>query len=258
MKVKIGPYKNWFGPYQLAEKLCFWAKKEKDEYGFPRTPDWVHDFGTFLADGKWPKKDDEDDQECILNRKERPESWLYKFLLWVDKKRVRKIKVKIDRWDTWSMDHTLAHIILPLLKQLKDDKHGTPTGLDEADVPEYLRIKDTEDDWSGQGDLFEDIEKCNPEHIYVRQDQWDWIMDEMIFAFEMKLKDDWEQEYTTGEWDTYMQVCDRKPDGSPKFYKMMYGPNHTYRRDEVKIAEIHARIDNGFRLFGKYYQALWD
>ena len=24
MKVKIGPYKNWFGPYQLAEKILFW------------------------------------------------------------------------------------------------------------------------------------------------------------------------------------------------------------------------------------------
>ena len=34
MKVKIGPYKNWFGPYQLAELLCFWAKETVvDEYG---------------------------------------------------------------------------------------------------------------------------------------------------------------------------------------------------------------------------------
>jgi len=51
MKVYIGPYKNWFGPYQLAETLCFWAKKEKDEYGFERTPDWVHNFGEWLAHG---------------------------------------------------------------------------------------------------------------------------------------------------------------------------------------------------------------
>lgn len=262
MKVYIGPYKNWFGPYQLAEKLCFWAKKEKDEYGFPKTPDWVHDFGTFLAEGKWPTKegeDDSDDTKCFLNsRKEKNETWLYKFLLWIDSKKSRTIKVKIDRWDTWSMDHTLAHIILPMLKKLRVEKHGTPTALDADDVPEFLRIKDEEYDWSSQKDLFEYIPKCNPEHIYVREDQWNWIMDEMIFAFEMKSKDDWESEYASGEWDTYMAVSDRKEDGSPKFYQMKYGPNHTYKRDEAKIAEIHARIENGFRLFGKYYQCLWD
>ena len=41
MKVHIGPYKNWFGPYQLAEKLLFWMDKDKD--------DKVHDFGSWLA-----------------------------------------------------------------------------------------------------------------------------------------------------------------------------------------------------------------
>jgi hypothetical protein len=51
MKVKIGPYTNWFGPYQLAELLCFWAKEEKNEFGIPRKPDWVHNFGEWLAHG---------------------------------------------------------------------------------------------------------------------------------------------------------------------------------------------------------------
>ena len=51
MKVYIGKYKDWFGPYQLAELLCFWAKKEKDEYGFEHTADWVHNFGEWLAHG---------------------------------------------------------------------------------------------------------------------------------------------------------------------------------------------------------------
>jgi len=45
MKVYIGPYKNWFGPYQLAEKLCFWVKPVTDKYGIKSKPDWVHNFG---------------------------------------------------------------------------------------------------------------------------------------------------------------------------------------------------------------------
>jgi hypothetical protein len=45
--------------------------------------------------------------------------------------------VKIDKWDTWSMDHTLAQIVLPMLKQLQATKHGSPLVEDE-DVPEGL------------------------------------------------------------------------------------------------------------------------
>ena len=46
MKVKLKKPVNWFGPYQLAEAICFWAKKEKDEIGIDREPEWVHNFGT--------------------------------------------------------------------------------------------------------------------------------------------------------------------------------------------------------------------
>jgi hypothetical protein len=101
MKVKIGPYKNWIGPYQIAEALCFWVKKEKDEYGFPKTKAWVHNFGEWLAGG------------------EDKDSWLQRACIWIESKRTRTIRVKIDRWDTWSMDHTLSYIVLPMLKQLK-------------------------------------------------------------------------------------------------------------------------------------------
>ena len=51
MKIKIGGYKRWFGPYQLAELLCFWAKPVKDKYDFESKPDWVHNFGEWLAHG---------------------------------------------------------------------------------------------------------------------------------------------------------------------------------------------------------------
>jgi hypothetical protein len=52
--------------------------------------------------------------------------------------------IKIDRWDTWNMDSTLAPIILPMLKQLREDKHGSGI-VDIEDVPEHLRCNTTED-----------------------------------------------------------------------------------------------------------------
>ena len=30
MKVTIGKYVDWFGPFQLAEKLLFWMDKDDD------------------------------------------------------------------------------------------------------------------------------------------------------------------------------------------------------------------------------------
>jgi len=38
----------------------------------------------------------------------------------------RKIDVRIDKYDTWNMESTLAYIVLPMLKQLKETKHGSP------------------------------------------------------------------------------------------------------------------------------------
>ena len=97
--------------------------------------------------------------------------------LWFDR-REQKVKVRIDKWDTWSMDSTLAHIVLPMLQQLKKTQHGHPASMSE--------------------------------------EEWDNILDEMIFAFENKLK------------DSFLPDADSE------------------------------RMTNGFRLFGKYYENLWD
>ena len=226
MKVKIGKYKNWIGPYQIAEKLCFWAKKEKCEYGLEHTAEWVHNFGTWLSGG--------DDKESLLQ----------KFCLWVESKRQRTIKVQIDPWDTWSMDSTLSYIILPMLKQLKESKHGAPL-VDDEDVPEHLR--------STTAPPKENEYDVDDNHFK----RWDWVMDEMIFAFECKIDDSWEDAFRTGEMDTIWTPTSFD-NGKPILYRMDNGPNHTYECDYEGMKVVQSRIDNGFRLFGRYYQGLWD
>jgi hypothetical protein len=157
--------------------------------------------------------------------------------------------VKIDRWDTWSMDHTLAHIVLPMLRQLKKDKHGAPL-VDDEDVPEHLRstaAAPRENEWDTDSNHFL---------------RWDWVMDEMIFAFECKLDDSWEDQFRSGEHDIVWIPVDAEgnevPKGKHKYYQMGHGPNDTYQCDYEGMKVVQQRIDNGFRLFGKYYQALWD
>lgn len=240
MKVKIGPYENWFGPYQLAEKLMFWVPKEKDEYGFPHTAERVHKFGEWLAHGK--VKPEPKVGEVYDMWEDRPQTWLYKFLSWIHSKQERTIKVHIDRWDTWSMDHTLAYIILPMLKQLKATKHGAPQ-VDYKDVPEELRptrkeINAYNKDGTTDDKFFE---------------RWDWVLDEMIFAFETKVDDGrWEEQFETGESDLQWKQLEGG------MSEMIKGPNHTKVYDWEGRKKYQERISNGFRLFGKYYESLWD
>jgi len=146
MKVYIGPYKNWFGPYQLAELLCFWAKEEKDEYSIDRKPDWVHNFGEWLAHGSVEK---EDPILASSWNKDRHHTWLYKLLTWIESKKKRIVYVKIDKYDTWNMDSTLNPIILPMLKQLKEAKHGSQI-VDDEDVPEKFHTTYDPHNWDQQ------------------------------------------------------------------------------------------------------------
>ena len=234
MKVYIGNYTKWFGPYQLAEKLMFWVPKEKDEYGFPSTNERVHKFGEWLAYGKIEKKDTA--VGCIVNlgNRNRDITWLYKLLIWIDKKKQRKVQIQIDAWDSWSPDNTLALIILPILKQIKQAKQGAPY-VELEDVPETLHPTKAVDEYGVDEFHF---------------DRWEYILDEMIFAFEYLLKDDWESEFTSGNLD--LQFV-KQEDG---LSLMTHGPDYTYVRDDQAIKEVEDRISNGLRLFGKYYRGL--
>jgi hypothetical protein len=147
--------------------------------------------------------------------------------------------VKIDHYDTWNMDSTLSKIIYPMLVQLNEKKHGAPFTNDE-DAPEELKSTSApakENEWDTDGNHFK---------------RWDWIMGEMIWAFQQK-NIDWEEQYRTGEMDV---VWVKDPiDGSSE---MTRGPLDTYKCDYEGMKVHQARIDNGLRLFGTYYQGLWD
>ena len=237
MKVYIGPYKSWFGPYQLADKLCFWAKPVEDSYGFKDKPHWVHQFGEWLAHGSIEPNTEPGD--VVSFDRERHNTWLYKLLLWLDSKKQRKVEVRIDRYDTWGMAETLALIILPMLKQFRASLHGSPF-VDDTDVPEYLR--------STVAPPKKDEFDIDDNH----HKRWEWVLDEIIFAFESKVDDSWEDQFVTGISDHQFVKLDNGCS------QMTTGPNHTYKVDYDNKKIYEQRIQNGFNLFGKYFQNLWD
>jgi hypothetical protein len=218
MKVYIGPYVDWIGPYQIAEKILFWMDKDND--------DRVHKFGNWLAGN---------DNESVLS----------KLCTWIHTKQKRDISIRIDRYDTWGMDSTLAHIILPMLKQLKEDKHGAPF-TDDKDVPKELRSTSApkkEHKWDTDDNHFK---------------RWDWVLDEMIWAFEQKTID-WEQQFYSGEHDILWIPSDQLDEkGEPLTHAMEKGPKDTFNIDMDGMKKHQKRMKNGFALFGKYYEGLWD
>lgn len=158
--------------------------------------------------------------------------------------------VKIHKFDTWSMDSTLAPIVLPMLRQLQETKHGAPY-VDPKDVPEHLHPKKQTKK-----------ERENGHTDSTHFERWDWVLGEMIFAFEMKCRDDWQEDFRSGEMDIVWTPVDKDgnevPRGQHKWVRMDHGPNHTYKLDTDGMRAVQERITNGFRLWGKYFESLWD
>ena len=245
MKVYFSKYRDhWISPYTMLDRLFWWT-------------DWS-------KCSRWKLEQTLEDEAAMLRGEksryvERPEwaeRWsdrlepISRAIQWIGQRIYPRIEyVKIDRWDTWSMDHTLAHIVLPMLRQLKATKHGSPM-VDDEDVPEHLR--------STAAPPRENEYDIDANH----HDRWDWVMGEMIFAFECKVDDSWEDQFRSGEIDWISVPVDRDgnevPKGQHQYYQMKDGPKNTYKCDYEGMKKVQDRIDNGFRLFGKYYSALWD
>ena len=202
MKVYLSKYRyHWISPYTVLEKVFFWREIDYDE---PIIDKWS-DRLTPICQG------------------------IQKVLDFIHP----KINyVKIDLWDTWSMDYSLSFIVVPMLKQLKVTKHGAPF-VDDEDVPEELKSTSAPP---------KENEYDTDENHFKR---WDWALNEMIWAFEQNLDTNSEEKFFDhAEWD------EKEKD---------FGKNlHKIKIDQPGLKAHQDRKANGFRLFGKYYQGLWD
>ena len=237
MKIYTSNYRNhWISPYTIFDYMFFWTDWSKcsrdksirffdEQLPYVEHPEWVEKWSDRLV----------------------PISRAIQSVLDFIHPQINY--VKIDRWDTWNMDHSLSNIILPMLKQLKATKHGSPF-VDDDDVPTELKswaCWPKENEWDTDGNHFA---------------RWDYVLDEMIFAFEHRVDDSWQDAFREGEIDIQWVPVDAKgnevPKGEHKYYQMRDGPKNTYVCDYDGIRKVEERMANGFRLFGKYYQGLWD
>lgn len=204
MKVYMNGYKdNWISPYTILEKIVFWREINYDE---PIIEFWAGRLYPLCE--AWRN---------FADRFNRNIRW-----------------VKIDHYDVWSMDHTLAHILVPMLKELQRVKHGAPN-VDLADVPRHLHPT------AAQQKKFNTIGHTDPKFFK----RWDWVLAEMIWAHEQFLLDD-----PDGRFYDHSLAQDSKDDLNTQVSKI--------KVDRKGLKAYHDRWSNGLRLFGKYYRNLWD
>jgi len=128
------------------------------------------------------------------------------------KQKPRPSIVEIDSQDLWNLDCTLALIIKPALEKFLENEVGS-FQVDNKDLPGRMTI-----DWEAYWDSNNEFHK---ETFLRAEDAWKWILKEMIFAFDLTIRDN------KGEIIKY-----DSPD--------------------------HKRMENGLRLFGKYFRSLWN
>ena len=164
----------------------------------------------------------------------------------------RRINIEIDKYDTWSMDHTLALIILPLLLQYKENHHGIPND-----------FADHSGDENCQNQYLFDFYKESHEWAFEQGvKRWEETLDKMIWSFYQIVVDDdsryhhgksnfdWvksDKQYPnpiSGKMEDTFQMVDKNPE------------DHWY--DVNGHLEHEKRVQEGLELFGKYFRNLWD
>lgn len=155
MRVILKKYPMWIGPYQIVSILKYVGVKEN-------TRDKI--------------------SEYLANKT--PLSKWCEYIYAVRNK--NRVNVKIHNYDAWNADSTISLIVLPLLKELKRQKHGAPF-VDDVDVPEELRSTNAspkEHEWDTDENWFK---------------RWEYVIDEMIWTFEqLQPNCDWEAQYYEG------------------------------------------------------------
>jgi len=170
MKILKSNYRNfWLSPHTILERVLFW--KTEDEIYEIEVPAWLEN----ICQG------------------------LYKVLNTLFP---RINYIKIDDFDTWSADITMASVIHPILVELRK-VHNSSGIVDNEDVPDRIKSMN-----APRVETEYDIDD-------FYHDRWQYVLDEMIFTFDV-LKSD---EYFDG---------------------------------------IDGRVQNGLRLFAKYFRSLWD
>jgi hypothetical protein len=142
------------------------------------------------------------------------------------KKGRRKIKVRIHKYDLWSLDDTFAHIILPAMKKYKKKIRGVPSCMFE----------------NADDERWEEAEK-----------KWEDILDCIIWSMEETIN----EKNDPGGLEKMKRTVVKDKDGSKsvQFSWENEADREEYRKNRKEYDE---RLQKGYDLFGKHFSHFWN
>jgi len=146
-------------------------------------------------------------------------------------KKPRIEKVAVHPWDTYSADNTLALVIHPVLVAFKEDvkeKGAVPSDfLDPVDVSAMTE---------------EEAQALHEKMYNEALLKWEGIIDQMIWSFG-EVKGDY-----AGE-ESFFKIKDTDAD--------VMDLESRYDIDNNGLNDYYEKIDEGLKLFARYYRSLW-
>lgn len=135
----------------------------------------------------------------------------------------RKVKITVDDYDTWSADHTLAMIIVPILQNMRDNPYS------------IMNVAP------------EDADNLPYEEATKR------VYDKMIWAFQQIIEPEDSQFFPNSdnqklekvEGQSYYELVPKDPSK----------PKASFDREGYEA--YNQQIQEGLNLFAKYYRGLW-
>jgi hypothetical protein len=146
-------------------------------------------------------------------------------------------KVRIDDFDLWNGDLTLATVILPFLQRYRTNITVTPK-VDDQDVPENLRST------SAPALTADEIAIGTVDANYHKR--WEWVVDQMIWSF-VQIIDDSDSPSASHFWSS-AEIEGKDP--IRVLGQQVWFDNELYEQHQ-------SRVDNGLALFGKYFRGMW-
>ncbi len=125
----------------------------------------------------------------------------------------RKVDVKIDKYDYWNLDSTLAHIIVPALKQFRANINSIPGDFSaKLHNESYSQLS------------FDFINETYKEAEEIVFNQWKETVDKMIWSFEQILADDNEEQYIIDKkvYQIYRERIQEGLDLFAKYYTALW------------------------------------
>jgi len=156
----------------------------------------------------------------------------------------QRAEIRIDPWDTNSIEITLARIILPLLLEHKDRAPSIPSELIKGiEVVDYNQM------------CFDFIHEDSATPYEQAEKEWNEILDKMIWSFQQILTGDWDSNYHHIKPKVDFETMDYI---SPTTDKLeIFRAKNEYWYDRVGHELHYQRIREGLELFGKYMLYLW-